>query len=117
MRKNPLADPIHRHLKTSETVVCLEGCLEWVFYEEMAGVDTGGPVHDGETAEDESQFVVIGNFAYTIFGKVKCTVFRKVKCTINFTKKSTKYVCLLQFAMILGPPVPTNWRLRIRFGG
>jgi cupin fold WbuC family metalloprotein len=31
--------PIHRHPKTSETVVCLEGCLEWVFYEEMAGVD------------------------------------------------------------------------------
>ena len=27
--------PIHRHLKTSETVVCLEGCLDWVFYEEM----------------------------------------------------------------------------------
>ena len=26
---------IHRHLKTSETVICLEGCLDWVFYEEM----------------------------------------------------------------------------------
>ena len=49
--------PIHRHLKTSETVVCLEGCLDWVFYEEMAGVDTGGPAHDGETAADETQFV------------------------------------------------------------
>ena len=54
--------PIHRHLKTSETVVCLEGCLEWVFYEEMAGVDTGGPVHDGETAADETQFVEIARF-------------------------------------------------------
>lgn len=30
--------PIHRHLKTSETVVCLEGCLDWVFYEEMDDV-------------------------------------------------------------------------------
>ena len=54
--------PIHRHLKTSETVVCLEGCLEWVFYEEMAGVDTGGPVHDGETAADESQFAEVARF-------------------------------------------------------
>ena len=40
--------PIHRHPKTSETVVCLEGCLEWVFYEELPGVDSGGPVHDAE---------------------------------------------------------------------
>ena len=54
--------PIHRHLKTSETVVCLEGCLEWVFYEEMAGLDTGGPVHDGETAADETQFVETARF-------------------------------------------------------
>lgn len=49
--------PVHRHLKTSESVICLEGCLDWVFYEEMAGVNTGGPVHDGETAADETQFV------------------------------------------------------------
>ena len=54
--------PIHRHLKTSETVVCLEGCLDWVFYEEMAGVDTGGPVHDGETAADDTQFVETARF-------------------------------------------------------
>ena len=54
--------PIHRHLKTSETVVCLEGCLDWVFYEEMAGLDTGGPVHDGETAADETRFVEIAWF-------------------------------------------------------
>jgi len=64
--------PIHRHLKTTETVICLEGCLDWVFfaeqsgkaerYEEMAGVDTGGPVHDGETAADETQFVETARF-------------------------------------------------------
>lgn len=54
--------PIHRHLKTSETVVCLEGCLDWVFYEELPGVDTGGPVHDGETATDESCFVETARF-------------------------------------------------------
>ena len=27
--------PIHRHEETSETVICLEGCLDWVFYEEL----------------------------------------------------------------------------------
>ena len=48
--------PIHRHLKTSETVVCLEGCLEWVFYEELPNMDAGGPVHNGESAADESCF-------------------------------------------------------------
>lgn len=46
--------PIHRHLKTSETVICLEGCLDWVFYEELPNMDAGGPVHDGERAADES---------------------------------------------------------------
>ena len=68
--------PIHRHLKTSETVICLEGCLDWVFYDEFSrlassnerpeverpNVDTGGPVHDGETAADESQFVETARF-------------------------------------------------------
>lgn len=54
--------PIHRHLKTSETVVCLEGCLDWVFYEELPGVDTGGPVHDEETAADETAFVETARF-------------------------------------------------------
>ena len=44
--------PIHRHLKTSESVICIEGRLDWVFFEEMPGVDIGGPVHDGETAAD-----------------------------------------------------------------
>lgn len=48
--------PIHRHLKTSETVICLEGCLDWVFYEELPNMDADGPVHDGEIAADESNF-------------------------------------------------------------
>lgn len=30
--------PIHRHLKTSESVVCIEGCLDWIFYEELDDV-------------------------------------------------------------------------------
>lgn len=54
--------PIHRHLKTSESVICLEGCLDWVFYEELPGVDTGGPVHDGETAIDETCFAEVARF-------------------------------------------------------
>ena len=53
---------IHRHLKTSETVICLEGCLDWVFYEELPNVDAGGPVHDGEVAADEHQFVEVARF-------------------------------------------------------
>ena len=48
--------PIHRHLNTSETVICLQGCLDWVFYEELPTVDCGGSVHDGERATDEHQF-------------------------------------------------------------
>ena len=30
--------PIHRHIKTSESVVCVEGCLDWIFYEELPNV-------------------------------------------------------------------------------
>ena len=54
--------PIHRHLKTSETVVCLEGCLEEVFFEELPNVDAGGPVHDGERAVVESCFAEVARF-------------------------------------------------------
>lgn len=54
--------PIHRHLKTSESVVCLEGCLDWVFYEELPNMDAGGPVHDGETAADETMYVEVARF-------------------------------------------------------
>lgn len=53
---------IHRHLKTSESVICLEGCLDWVFYEELPNMDAGGPVHNGETAADESCFIEIARF-------------------------------------------------------
>ena len=54
--------PIHRHLKTSETVICLEGYLDWVFYEELPNMDAGGPVHDGEVAADERCFVETARF-------------------------------------------------------
>ena len=54
--------PIHRHLKTSETVICLEGCLDWVFYDELPNMDAGGPIHDGEMAQDETCFVETARF-------------------------------------------------------
>lgn len=54
--------PIHRHLKTSETVICLEGCLDWVFYEELPNMDAGGPIHNGEMAADETNFKETARF-------------------------------------------------------
>lgn len=54
--------PIHRHLKTSESVICLEGCLDWVFYEELPNIDASGPVHDCETAADDTCFKEIARF-------------------------------------------------------
>ena len=54
--------PIHRHMKTSESVVCLEGCLDWVFYEELPTGDTGAPIHDGEMAADETAFAEVARF-------------------------------------------------------
>ena len=54
--------PIHRHLKTSETVVCLEGCLDEVFFEELPNMDAGGMVQDGERVVDESCFVEVARF-------------------------------------------------------
>ncbi len=53
---------IHRHLKTSETAICLEGCLDWVFYEELPTVNEGGPVHDGEHVIDETCFKEVARF-------------------------------------------------------
>ena len=35
--------PIHRHEETSETVVCLKGCIDWIFFEELPNMDAGGP--------------------------------------------------------------------------
>lgn len=35
--------PIHRHLKSSETVVCLHGRLDVIFYVDLPNMDAGGP--------------------------------------------------------------------------
>ena len=53
---------IHRHLKTSESFICLKGCLDWVFYEELPNMDAGGPIQDGEVAADESCFAETARF-------------------------------------------------------
>ncbi len=54
--------PIHRHIKTSETVICLEGCLDWVLYEELHKVDVGGSVQNSDKAADESCFKETARF-------------------------------------------------------
>lgn len=53
--------PIHRHLDSSETIVCLEGCLDWIFYKELPDVDCGRS-HDGETAVVASEFKEVARF-------------------------------------------------------
>lgn len=35
--------PIHRHEETSETVVCLHGRLDVIFYADLPNMDAGGP--------------------------------------------------------------------------
>lgn len=35
--------PVHRHLKLPETMLCLEGCLDVVFYDLRPNDDCGGP--------------------------------------------------------------------------
>ena len=54
--------PIHRHIKTSETIICMEGCLDVILYEELPNVISGGPVHDGERAVDETSFKEVARF-------------------------------------------------------
>ena len=48
--------PIHRHMKTSETNICLEGCLDVIFYEERPNVVSSGPIYDGGKTVDETAF-------------------------------------------------------------
>ena len=36
--------PIHRHLETSETTICLHGSMDVVFYDLKPNEDCGGPV-------------------------------------------------------------------------
>ena len=54
--------PIHRHLKTSETVVCLEGCLDWVFYEEKK---------EGRGKEEEVRWIEENGRCYKETGRFR----------------------------------------------
>ncbi|MGN0278136.1 MAG: WbuC family cupin fold metalloprotein [Lachnospiraceae bacterium] len=40
--------PIHRHLETSETTICLQGCMDVVFYDLRPNEDCGGPFMGSE---------------------------------------------------------------------
>ena len=82
--------PIHRHLKSSETVICMEGCLDWVFYEELPNMIDGGPIHDGEKALDETCFREISRFRVCPrVGKYGIQVPQGVWHTIDVIEPST----------------------------
>lgn len=51
--------PVHRHLNSSETVVCLEGCLDWIFYEDLPNCECGS---DGVTGAVEARFREVARF-------------------------------------------------------
>lgn len=53
--------PIHRHMKSSETVVCISGCLDWIFYEELPDMECGRS-HDGEKVTEEAKFKEVARF-------------------------------------------------------
>ena len=40
--------PIHRHLRSSESVICIEGCLDWVFYDEFSRLASSNERPEGE---------------------------------------------------------------------
>ena len=53
--------PIHRHMESAETVVCLEGCIDWIFYEELPEVDSGR-IHNGDLAIVKAGFKEVARF-------------------------------------------------------
>ncbi len=50
--------PIHRHLDTSETAICINGCLDWVFFEEPPDVNKDELEHNEERMLDENNVVL-----------------------------------------------------------
>ena len=52
--------PIHRHSETSETVICIEGCLDWAFYEELS--EEYQKENDEFLMEDGSCFKEVARF-------------------------------------------------------
>lgn len=47
--------PIHRHENTSETIICIKGMLDVVFYVDMPNMDAGGP---GREFQETARFRV-----------------------------------------------------------
>ena len=54
--------PIHRHKHSSETIVCIEGCLDFVFYEMQNDKEVDESFCNGEVAKDESAFVEVARY-------------------------------------------------------
>ena len=54
--------PIHRHLCSSETIICLEGCLDWIIYEETALSDSDRIEAERERATDNDHFTEIARY-------------------------------------------------------
>lgn len=54
--------PIHRHTGTSETIICLEGCLDWIIYEETALSDSDRIEAERERATDNDHFTEIARY-------------------------------------------------------
>ncbi len=54
--ENGTKEPICRNRKEALSLICLEGCIDEVFYIELPTQETGGPIHDGEKAMDSTCF-------------------------------------------------------------
>ncbi len=54
--------PIHRHMNTSETVLCLEGRLDWIIYEEDVQPGRGPVADDIEIAPEGHRFREVARY-------------------------------------------------------
>ncbi len=54
--------PIHRHTDTTETVICLEGCLDWIFYEEELSPGVESIAENLEFAPEGARFREVGRY-------------------------------------------------------
>ena len=67
--------PIHRHLETSETTICLHGCLDVVFYDLRPNDDCGGPF--------------MGDYGTVIAGGMETNVFERYR--VRLCPREGKY--------------------------
>ena len=83
--------PIHRHEDTSETIVCLKGKLDAVFYEELPNMDAGGPGREFKEISRTTLCPEAGCYGIQIPQNVWHTVIVKEPSCI-FEAKDGKYV-------------------------